>query len=348
MATAISTNPAQAAHDEPRHVERAARYRAIDRAIDASGFRHALIDIPARHATDEEIRAVHHPRLLEMLHLSTSQERLWIDTDTYTTGDSLTAATLASGAVVEATRAVADGRAENAFALIRPPGHHATATRAMGFCLLNHIAIAARYAVRTLGLSRVAIVDYDVHHGNGTQDIFAADPSVLFCSTHAAPLYPGTGLEQEIGSGQGLGRTLNIPLQYGVGDEGFAAVYDELIIPALRRFEPELILVSAGYDGHWNDPLGPLALSVNGYAMLTERLRDAARELCDGRIVLSLEGGYNEEALGACVVASLGVLQGMPIGDDPLGPAGTREPEVSALIERVRARHPIFQVGARL
>jgi acetoin utilization deacetylase AcuC-like enzyme len=343
MTTAIITNPVQAAHDESRHVERAARMRAIDAAMDRSGIRSELLILPARPATDAEVRAVHQPRLLETLRLSVAQERLWIDNDTYTTNESQEVAYYSAGSAITATEAVLDGRAQNAFAITRPPGHHATSSRSMGFCLLNNIAIAARYAIDHHGIQRVAIIDYDVHHGNGTQDIFYDDPTVLFCSSHASPLYPGTGAEQEIGSGAGLGTTLNIPLPYGAGDRAVASVYEQVVIPALRRFEPELILVSAGFDGHWNDPLGPLSLSVHGYATLTKQIMDLAAECCAGRLVLCLEGGYNEEALGASVVAALRVLLGQPPGDDPLGPSGSREPEVQGLIERLLRRHPLLR-----
>jgi acetoin utilization deacetylase AcuC-like enzyme len=250
---------------------------------------------------------------------------------------------MATGAALVALQAVTEQQATNAFALIRPPGHHATATRSMGFCLLNHIAIAAQYAIQKLDLRRVAIVDYDVHHGNGTQDIFYEDPRVLYISTHANPLYPGTGMEQETGAGPGVGLTLNLPLPYGTGDLAFAQLYDQVVIPAIRRFEPEIILVSAGFDGHWNDPLGPLSLSVAGYAHITQRLVDLAGELCEGRIMLSLEGGYNEEALGACVVATLQVLLGRDPGIDPLGPAGTREPDLTPLISRIIRQHPLLR-----
>ena len=250
---------------------------------------------------------------------------------------------MAAGAALTGLQAIADQQVSNAFALIRPPGHHATATRSMGFCLLNHVAIAAKYAIQQLDFTRVAIIDYDVHHGNGTQDIFYEDPQILFISTHGSPLYPGTGMEQEIGAGAAAGSTLNLPLPYGAGDQGFAQLYNQVIIPAITRFEPELMLVSAGFDGHWNDPLGPLALSVAGYAHITQRLVDLAQELCEGRIMLSLEGGYNEEALGACVVAALRVLLGRPAEPDHLGPAGAREPDLAPLISRLQRQHPLLR-----
>jgi acetoin utilization deacetylase AcuC-like enzyme len=213
----------------------------------------------------------------------------------------------------------------------------------MGFCLLNNIAIAARHALDALGIERVAIVDFDVHHGNGTQDCFYDDGRVLFCSSHAWPLYPGTGAADEVGLEGGYGTTLNIPLPYGTGDTGFRDLYDHVVLPAVRRFAPQLILVSAGYDAHWDDPLGPLALSVAGYAMLTQRLVALADDVCGGKIVLVLEGGYSLAALAGGVLASLRVLLGRDPGPDPLGPASQAEPDISMLIRRMRDRHPIFQ-----
>jgi acetoin utilization deacetylase AcuC-like enzyme len=324
MTTAIITNPAHAAHDEPQHVEQATRLTAIQTALDASGLRADLLELAPHPVSEQQILAVHEPRLLAAIQATAAYERAQLDADTYTTAGSYEAALLAAGAAVAAVEAVVVGNAANGFALVRPPGHHATPRRPMGFCLLNNIAIAARHALDKLSLERVAIVDYDVHHGNGTQDCFYEDGQALFCSTHAWPL------------------TLNLPLPYGTGDEGFACCYDQLILPALRTFGPQLILVSAGYDGHWDDPLGPLMLSVAGYAGLTQRLVALAEEVCGGRIVLVLEGGYSRPALAACTIAALRVLLGRDPGADPLGPAGAREPDVSALIEQVRREHPLF------
>jgi acetoin utilization deacetylase AcuC-like enzyme len=342
MTTAITTNPRHVVHDQPGHVEHAARLVAIEAAIDASGLRADLLELAPRPASEQQVLAVHEPRLLVAVRSTMQHERAFLDADTYTTAGSYEAALLAAGAAVQAVEAVINGLATNAFALVRPPGHHATPYRPMGFCLFNNVAIAARHALDTLGLDRVAIVDYDVHHGNGTQDCFYEDSQTLFCSTHAWPLYPGTGAAQEVGAESGYGLTLNLPLPYGAGDKSLDRCYDELIGPAIRAFDPQLILVSAGYDGHWDDPLGPLALSVAGYAALTQRLVALAEELCDGRIVLVLEGGYSLPALSSCTVAALQVLLGHDPGADPLGPSGRREPDLSTLIEQVRRAHPLL------
>jgi acetoin utilization deacetylase AcuC-like enzyme len=343
MTTAIISNPLHAAHDEPSHVECAARMDAIAAALDKSDLRANLVELTAQPASETQILAVHQRRLLELVRSAASRGPLWLGADTYIMPGSWEAARMAAGATAAAVEAVLTGQVTNAFALIRPPGHHATPSQPMGFCLLNNIAIAARHALDALGVERVAIVDFDVHHGNGTQDCFYDDGRVLFCSTHASPLYPGTGAADDMGIEDGYGATLNLPLPYKTGDVGFRQIYDQVILPALRRFAPQLILISAGYDAHWDDPLGPLSLSINGYAALTQRLVGLANELCGGKIVLVLEGGYSRMALAGGVVASLRVLLGRDSGVDPLGPANQAEPDISMLIRRVRDRHPIFQ-----
>jgi acetoin utilization deacetylase AcuC-like enzyme len=343
MTTAIVYNPLQAAHDEPSYVECAARLDAILAALDASGLRAELLELAAHPASEAQMLAVHDRRLLEVVRAAASRGPHWLTPDTYIRPGSWDAARMAAGAAAAAAEAVWSGQASNAFALIRPPGHHATPSQPMGFCLLNNIAIAARYAMDALGAERVAIVDFDVHHGNGTQDCFYDDGRVFFCSTHAWPFYPGTGAADDMGVEDGYGTTLNLPLPYGTGDAGFQLVYDQVVLPALRRFAPQLILVSAGYDAHWDDPLGPLSLSIAGYAALTQRLVELAGEICDGKIVLGLEGGYSLAALAGGVIASLRVLMGQAPGADPLGPAGQAEPDISTLIRRTLDRHPIFQ-----
>jgi acetoin utilization deacetylase AcuC-like enzyme len=341
MSTAIVTNPRHAAHDDPEHVEQAERLHAIMGAIERAGLLQDLLVLPPLPASESQILAAHHPRLLQLVERASSRGG-WIDQDTYVTTGSLEAAIMAAGAATRAVDAVVGGEASNAFALVRPPGHHATRLQPMGFCLFNNVAIAAHHALDAYGLRRVAIVDHDVHHGNGTQDCFYDDGRVLFCSTHASPLYPETGEAHECGYESGYGTTFNIPLPHGAGDSAFARLYDDLLLPALRSFSPQLILVSAGYDGHWADPIGPHALSVAGYAALTRRLVALAEDVCDGRIVFVLEGGYHPEALGACVVAAVRILLGREAGADPFGPDDTPEPDISHLIERIRGGHPVF------
>ena len=343
MTTAIINNPLQATHNEPSHPECAIRMNAIAAVLDASGLRADLVELTAQPASEAQILAVHERRLMEFVRAAARRGPQWLGADTYIMPGSWEAARMAAGAAATAVEAVLSGQVSNAFALIRPPGHHATPSQPMGFCLLNNIAIAARHALDTLGVERVAIVDFDVHHGNGTQDSFYDDGRVLFCSTHASPLYPGTGASDDVGVEDGYGTTLNLPLPYETGDVGFQQIYDQVLLPALQRFAPQLILVSAGYDAHWDDPLGPLSLSITGYAALMQRLVAVADELCGGKVVLVLEGGYSRMALASGVVASLRVLLGRNPGVDPLGPASQAEPDISLLIRRIRDRHPIFQ-----
>ncbi|MHB9091703.1 MAG: histone deacetylase family protein, partial [Chloroflexota bacterium] len=226
------------------------------------------------------------------------------------------------------------------FALVRPPGHHALPERAMGFCLFNNIAIAATYAIEEHGADRVLIVDYDVHHGNGTQDVFCADPRVLFFSVHEHPLFPGSGYAEDVGEGEGEGTTLNVPLPPGTGDDGYAAVFAQVLAPAARRFRPNLILVSVGFDGHWRDPLATLDLSVAGYAHLASVVKSLADELCDGRVAFFLEGGYDLDAMAYGVAATFDALLGRPVYD-PIGPSPDRgrHPDIGRVIATARSIH---------
>jgi acetoin utilization deacetylase AcuC-like enzyme len=344
--TVILTDPSFDGHTWHGHVEQAERLVAIRQALGASNLRNELRHYEVHPALETDLEAVHTSRMLAQVRNLASYGGGQIDADTYVTSESWDTACLAAGATVGAVEAVAGATAHNAFALVRPPGHHATPSRAMGFCLINNIAVAARYARRRLGVGRVAIVDYDVHHGNGTQDIFYDDPSVLFCSTHAAPFYPGTGSVGEMGDrADAPGTTLNVPLPFGTGNRGYKQIFEQVITPALRQFRPELILVSAGFDAHWSDPLGPMVLSVSGFAQLNRALLDLADELCDSRLVMVLEGGYNLDALGACVVASVRQLLGRSPGPDPIGEVDAPEPlpEIERVITILQDRHPLLR-----
>ncbi len=212
----------------------------------------------------------------------------------------------------------------------------------MGFCLLNNVAIAARYAQRVHGAERVLIVDYDVHHGNGTQDVFYDDPSVLYISTHQSPLYPGTGSISETGAGKGAGYNINIPLPPGIGDAGYGRMWDEVVIPAIRRFSPQLMLVSAGFDAHWADPLANMTLSLTGYDRLARGLITLAGELCTGRIVFVAEGGYNLDVLSNGWANITRALVGDTTIDDPLGIIHSREPSVEPLVAKLRQIHKLI------
>ncbi|MCH8065791.1 MAG: histone deacetylase, partial [Chloroflexi bacterium] len=237
---------------------------------------------------------------------------------------------------ISATDAVLSGSVVSAFCAVRPPGHHARPGQAMGFCLLNNIALAARAAQRRHGLERVAIVDIDVHHGNGTQDAFYDDPSVLYCSTHQFPFYPGSGHPRETGAGANV----NIALPGGCGDEQYRAAFVHVIEPIVRRFQPQLILVSCGFDAHFADQLAGMSLTTAGYGELTQRLVALAGELCDGRLVAVLEGGYDLVALPWGVRTVIETLLGEPPTPDPLGTlTPERAPDIAAMLEEVRRLH---------
>jgi acetoin utilization deacetylase AcuC-like enzyme len=341
MATGYVYDPIYLEHDLPGHPENQQRLLTILRVLKEHGLLERLTHIPAAPVSAERLERAHTRRYIEQVQRLAAQGGGHLDMDTYVRPASYDAALIAAGGLVEATRAVLEGEVANAFALVRPPGHHALQGSGMGFCLFNNVAVAARYALAEGGLERVLIFDFDVHHGNGTQDEFEADPAVMYISTHQYPHYPGTGYWSETGRAAGEGTIVNVPLRGGVGDQGFARIMNEIIVPAAWRFQPNLILVSAGYDAHWDDPLAAMQLSVAGYSALAQSLKDLAAELCDGRLVFTLEGGYHLEALAYSVLNTFAVLLGEPDWQlvDPLGPSSRNEAPVDEVIERVRRAH---------
>lgn len=341
MTTVYVSHPRYVEHHLPEHPEHAGRIRAVWQRIEESGLKARLRVLDAQPVSDEQIAAVHTPEYVALLdHISTLERMVRLDADTYAAPVSVEIARLSAGALTTTVDEIFAGRARNGLAACRPPGHHAVAERGMGFCLLSNAAIAARHAQRRYGVERVLIVDYDVHHGNGTDAIFYDDPSVLFVSTHQHPLYPGTGLIGDTGAGRGLGYSINIPLPAGVGDAGFAEVYRQILWPAAERYQPELIIVSAGFDGHWKDPLAGMKLTLDGYAHLTSELRRMADSLCGGRILFAMEGGYNLDAISYGITNIARVLLG-DAPDDPMGKPDLPRGETSAasVIAQVRAAH---------
>ena len=298
------------------HPESPARLDALLSDLARGPIAGVTIEEP-RFATDAEIEAVH-PADYRAALAAFAGRRAMLDPDTTMSPGSWDAARLAAGAAVEAVQATMTGRARNAFALVRPPGHHAEPDRAMGFCLLNNAAIAAE-AARRAGAARVLIVDWDVHHGNGTQDIFWNDPDVLYMSVHQYPFYPGTGAAREVGVGAGRGATVNCPLPGGQGDADYGVVFHDLFLPAARAFKPDLVIVSAGFDAHARDPLAGMRVTERGFAGMASLLAQLADETCGGKMALMLEGGYDLTALTASVRATLEVLTGRR-EDFPGGP----------------------------
>ncbi len=339
LTTAYLYSPVFLEHEQPGHPESPERLREILSVLDKTGILSRLVALEPTPATDAQITAVHAPEHLARIQDVVARGGGHLDPDTYTNARSLDAARLAAGAVVSAVDAVITGSMDNAFALVRPPGHHATHDRAMGFCLLNNVAIAARHALDAHRLERVLIVDYDVHHGNGTQDIFYRTSRVLYFSTHQYPHYPGTGHWKEIGEGEGSGFTVNVPFPPGVGDEGYQRAFDDLLYPLAERYRPQLILASVGFDAHWRDPLAMEDLSISGYVSLARTLVDIAREMCAGRMVFVLEGGYDLAVVSQGTAATFRALMGDREIPDPIGSSKRAESDVSEYIEQLKGIH---------
>jgi acetoin utilization deacetylase AcuC-like enzyme len=330
MAVALLYDSRFLEHDPGRgHPESPDRLRAIWSDLSSRPVAGTEVVAP-REATREELARVHDAGYVEAI-LGLRGQTGALDPDTSVSEGSIEAALLAAGAAANAVGLVLEGRAQSAFALVRPPGHHAEKTRAMGFCLFNNVAVAAAEA-HARGLTRVLCVDWDVHHGNGTQHAFEARRDLLFMSTHQYPFYPGTGHESETGTGEGKGFTVNAPLPAGCGDRDYAAVFADLFLPIAHAYRPELVLVSAGFDAHRADPLAEMMLSEEGFAALCGAVKEIADEHCQGRMVLTLEGGYDLDALARSTRACIEVLAGS--WAPPLQPKAQR---ASAAIDRIRA-----------
>lgn len=329
------------AHDTgPGHPERADRLRAILDALSLSDFHEPIVRIPGRHAEIDQLEAIHAPDYVERVRAACESGQGYVDVrETTVCAASWEAALLAAGGCVDAVDRIVSGELDNAFCPVRPPGHHAERDRALGFCLFNNVAVAAEHLRRRHRLRRVLILDWDVHHGNGTQHAFDQDPDVFFCSIHEDPRYrfPGTGWAHEKGQGKGLGTVLNLPLLPHAGDSDLIAVYEQFFVPAAKAFAPEFILVSVGFDAHVDDPLATLDFTDEGFDWLSRRTLGLADELCGGRLVSVLEGGYNLETLASCARRHVQVL--LQAGEcPPIHQAAIPDSELISEIRQAAAR----------
>ncbi len=312
MKTGIAADPDVKKHDPgPGHPEQPSRYTAVINKLESTGLLQELVQLETRSANDDELALVHNRAYIDLVGREVAQHRGQLSTgDTAINHYSLEAARAAAGCALSAVDAVFSGTVTNAFCAVRPPGHHASAARGMGFCLFNNIAIAAQYAQQKYAVDRVLIADWDVHHGNGTQDIFYEDGSALFFSTHQSPWYPGTGDASERGDGQGEGKIINCPFPAGSGREEILGAFQHHLLPAAREFRPDFILISAGFDSRVNDPLGLFRLTDGDFRDLTGMMTDFAAESCGNRLVSVLEGGYSLDGLALASEAHVRALLG--------------------------------------
>jgi acetoin utilization deacetylase AcuC-like enzyme len=321
-------------HDTGAHPERAERLIWTMRKMAESGITEQLKQILPERASREEIEYVHAAPYVQQVEAVCKRGGGMLDLDTPVCRDTCETALLAAGGLIKAVDEVmrASDTLKHVFALIRPPGHHATSMRGMGFCIYNNIAIAAEHLKRRYGLNRILIVDWDVHHGNGTQHIFFEDPSVLYFSTHQYPHYPGTGWIDEVGNGEGRGFTVNVPLPAGTGDAGYLYALNTILVPIALEFRPEFVLVSAGFDAHAADPLASMNVTSQGFGLFTDLIVELARKNSQGRVVMALEGGYNLEALAESILSVFKAL--VSNGEGRLETGG----EPTSAIERVKKR----------
>jgi acetoin utilization deacetylase AcuC-like enzyme len=312
-------HPSSLDHDTGPHPEQPARIVAIDRALAARDYL-GFERVSSPPVERSVLEAIHPPRHVELIERVAARGGAQIDADTVVSAGSFVAALHAAGGAVSLVDRLLSGSALTGFSLHRPPGHHAETGRAMGFCLFNNVAVAARHALDAHGLERVMVIDWDVHHGNGTNDIFHTEPRVLFCSIHQSPLYPGTGPASDVGSGPGRGFTVNLPVEPGAGDAEFRSLIDHVVVPLARSYAPQLLLVSAGYDAHVDDPLADCRVTDAGYGAMARSLRDLAAQL-GIPVGAVLEGGYALDALARSVVVTMEVLGGVAPSDGAVGVA---------------------------
>ncbi|MFN2138292.1 MAG: histone deacetylase [Candidatus Promineifilaceae bacterium] len=328
-------------HTKRGHPENSARLAGILPALERFGLLDDLAIVGPEPATNDQLRRVHTQGLIDFVRMICRQGGGLLDAgDTYATAQSYDLACLAAGSGCLAVDHIMRGHARNGFSVIRPPGHHAEIDHAGGFCLFNNVAVAARHAQFEYGVERVFILDIDVHHGNGTQDIFYEDNTVFFISMHllAPYFYPGIGTLHEVGTRRGNGYTVNVPFPPGVGDMGYLRIWNEVLVSLVRKFQPQLILVSAGYDAHWQDPLAMARMSLTGYALLARSIVELAEELCEGRLLFVLEGGYQINVLTLGIANTFSALLGQDLIRDPYGINTAPERDISTLLEALSQR----------
>jgi acetoin utilization deacetylase AcuC-like enzyme len=337
-------DPIYLEHDTGDHVENSQRLVVAISYLKETGIEEKLTYLPPRPALLEELEMIHAPDYISFVKSKSEKGGGWLDPDTIMSPKSYKAALYAAGGLMGAVEAVMKKEVDNAFALVRPPGHHAMYDQAKGFCIFNNMAIAAKFALSKFNLNRVLIADFDVHHGNGTQNAFYTNPRVLYFSTHQYPFYPGTGWMDETGMGEGEGTTVNFPMSAGWGDNEYLRAFNEVLVPLARRFQPQLILVSAGFDAHWTDPLAMMRVTITGFTQMVKILKELAGELCQGRLIFTLEGGYNLQVVASSTKAVFDVLLGNSEIDDPLGEASiARKPE--GFDEHIEAIKRIQHIG---
>jgi acetoin utilization deacetylase AcuC-like enzyme len=338
MPTGVIFSPDVKRHDPGGgHPESPARIDAVSRALESPALSNRIEVIPPRPAEKEHVLLVHWERLYDEVMETRGRERTYLDSDTVASNDTAEAAHLAVGTVLTGIERVVEGRLKNAFAVSRPPGHHAKPDKAMGFCFFNNVAVGAMYALTRFQFQRVLVIDFDVHHGNGTQKAFYTSPEVLYISTHQHPHYPGTGSLTETGKDDGEGFTLNVPMPAGMGDREYLQIFRDVIVPVGIEYRPELILVSAGFDAHRNDPLGGMELTAFGYAAMTREILRLAETTCQGRTIFALEGGYHLSSLEESVASLLAVLCGEDAGTN--GDSGGAAQDLVSEVRRVHRDH---------